>query len=338
MKCSRQNFSYLLGLMIFPLLLLFTTAATATPSYSNIFILGDSLSDSGNAFLATGGATTNPPFQALIPSAPYESGRFSNGNVWVESFATSLGLSTSPSLLGGNNFAFGGARTGSLTGVADAFSPSLSMQRDALIGNLGTLPSDALYVVWGGGNDIREAVTAANPNAVISDSLNNITSIIASLQMAGATDFLVANAPNIGLTPAATAAGPAAVAGLAQLSSGFNMGLTSVVAGLEANLGVNIIDLDIEGLVNDVINSPTDFGFNNTSGTCIILGGDACDNPDEFLFFDGIHPTAAAHQIIASSAFTAVSDSVAVPAPASLPLLASGLLMLAGFSRKHSKT
>jgi len=326
----------LFALLICSLFLFLSTTATATPTYSDIFILGDSLSDSGNALVATGGATTNPPYQALIPSAPYSSGRFSNGNVWVESFATSLGLSSSPSFLGGNNFAFGGARTGSLSGVADSFSPSLSVQRDALIGSLGSLPSDALYVVWGGGNDVREAATVANPNAVISDSLNNITSIIASLQMAGANDFLVPNLPDIGITPAATALGPAAIAGLSQLSSGFNMGLTSVVAGLEANLGVNIIDLDIESLVNNVVNSPSDFGFNNVSDACIVLGGADCGSADNYLFWDGIHPTAAAHRIIAASALTAVSDSVAVPAPASLALLISGLIVLTGFSRKHS--
>lgn len=317
------------------LLSLFSTLAHATPSYSNVFILGDSLSDSGNALVATGGATTNPPYQALIPSAPYASGTFSNGNVWVDSFANSLGLSVSPSFLGGNNFAFGGARTGSLTGVTDSFSPSLSLQRDALVGTLGTLPSDALYVVWGGGNDVREAATAANPNAVISDSLNNITSIISSLQMAGATDFLVPNLPNIGFTPAATVLGPAAIAGLSQLSSGFNMGLTSVVAGLEANLSVNIIDLDIESLFNNAISSPADFGLSNVSDTCIILGGDSCSTPDSFFFWDGIHPTAATHQIIAASAIDAVSSSVAVPTPASLPLLIIGLILISVFSRKH---
>lgn len=332
-----MKFSHLIVLITCSLFLSFTTVATATPSYSNIFILGDSLSDSGNALVATGGATTNPPYQALIPSAPYASGRFLNGNVWVESFASSLGLTASPSFLGGTNFAFGGARTGSLAGVNNSFSPSLSMQRDALIGTFGSLPSDALYVVWGGGNDVREAATVANPNTVITDSLNNITTIIASLQMAGATDFLVPNLPNIGITPAATALGPAAIAGLGQLSSGFNMGLTSVVAGLEANLGINIIDLDIESLVNNVINSPGDFGLTDVGNACIILGGDSCANPDSYLFWDGIHPTAAAHQIIAANALAAVSTSVDVPAPASLPLLVSGLLLLAGFSRKQIK-
>jgi len=332
MKTSRL--SYFLTCL---LLCLFTTHAQATPSYSNVFILGDSLSDAGNAFLATGGATTNPPYQALIPGLPYASGTLSNGNVWVDSFASSLGLTASPSLLGGSNFAFSGARTGSLTGVTDSLSPSLSMQRDALLGTFGSLPSDALYVVWGGGNDVREAATAADPNAVISDSLNNITSIITSLQMAGANDFLVPNSPNLGLTPAATALGPAAIAGFSQLSSGFNMGLTSVVAGLEANLGVNIIDLDIESLLNNVTASPADFGFTNVSDACIILGGNSCSDPDSYLFWDGIHPTAAAHQLIANNALDAVSSSVAVPAPASMPLLLIGLLLLSVFSCKYSK-
>ncbi|MGA8585092.1 MAG: hypothetical protein WB715_14880 [Roseiarcus sp.] len=43
-------------------------------AYTALFAFGDSLSDAGNAFIATGGAT--PPF-------PYIGGHFSNGPTWV---------------------------------------------------------------------------------------------------------------------------------------------------------------------------------------------------------------------------------------------------------------
>lgn len=75
----------------------------------------------------------------------------------MELLANSLGLPLAPSLLGGNNFAFGGARTGSI-GVSDDPGPvpSLILQaQTAVARGLGPQPGDALYVVWGGGNDLR---------------------------------------------------------------------------------------------------------------------------------------------------------------------------------------
>ena len=44
-----------------------------------IYVFGDSLSEAGNFYVATGGA--------LPPSPLYFDGRFSNGKAWVEHFA-----------------------------------------------------------------------------------------------------------------------------------------------------------------------------------------------------------------------------------------------------------
>ena len=57
---------------------------TQAQQFSGLFVFGDSLSDSGRLFALTGGA---------IPLSPSNfNGRFSNGPVWVESFAPALGL------------------------------------------------------------------------------------------------------------------------------------------------------------------------------------------------------------------------------------------------------
>src|SRR6266705_841732 len=80
------------------------TPAWAGP-YSNVFVFGDSLSDAGNVFVATGGAVPVSP--------PYFQGRFSNGPTYAADLATRLGVQATPSLLGGTNFAFGGAWTSS---------------------------------------------------------------------------------------------------------------------------------------------------------------------------------------------------------------------------------
>ena len=63
----------ILGSCLFPL------QATAASFISELYVFGDSLSDSGKTFSDTG----FPPF-------PYEQ-RFSNGEVWVEFLADQLG-------------------------------------------------------------------------------------------------------------------------------------------------------------------------------------------------------------------------------------------------------
>ena len=64
--------------------------------FSNMYVFGDSLSDMGRLFAATGG---------MIPPAPiYANGRLSNGPVWAEYVADDLNLDLNL----GNNFAIGG--------------------------------------------------------------------------------------------------------------------------------------------------------------------------------------------------------------------------------------
>ena len=59
-------------------------------------------------------------------------------------------------------------------------------------------PVDALYVVWGGANDLREAVrqgTRACPGPDSQRHRRDIVDIIRTLQSAGAIYFLVPNRP-----------------------------------------------------------------------------------------------------------------------------------------------
>jgi outer membrane lipase/esterase len=109
-------------------------AAAPAHAFSNIFIFGDSLSDSGNVGLALqylGGvpnASQGVPLQPIsntyIPDAPYpitggyNFATFSNGPVWAADVAQKLGLQADPTLAsafglvsGATNFSFAGART-----------------------------------------------------------------------------------------------------------------------------------------------------------------------------------------------------------------------------------
>ena len=88
--------------------LLFQPGAASAAPFSSVVVFGDSLSDNGNVFAATG----------FFPPAPYAQ-RFSNGPVAVEYMASALGL---PLV----NYAHGGATTGSALFDPDGAGPQIA--------------------------------------------------------------------------------------------------------------------------------------------------------------------------------------------------------------------
>ncbi len=173
-----------------------------------------------------------------------------------------------------------------------------------------------LYVVEMGGNDIRDAIVAyvgagGGPNGehaagmVIAGALQSVGDNIFALYRAGARKFLVWNAPNLGLTPAIRAldsVSPGAVALANALSVGFNQGLDfQVLAGLSGLPGIEIVRFDVYGRLQAIVADPSAFGLTNVRSACITPQSAPyhCKEFREYLFWDGIHPTAAAHAIVA---------------------------------------
>lgn len=295
-------------------------ASAQATSYNSLVVFGDSLSDSGNIFDLFGGV--------FGPNPPYAEGRFTSnfsdgtaGLVWVEQMASLMGLPLDNSVAGGTNYAFGGAR---VTDGAGDLIPSLEDQLDFYLGDTGnTADADALYVVFGGGNDVRDN------NAL--EAAATIGSIITELAAAGATNFFVPNLPDIGLTPEALSGGAPGGSSevISAASLAHNAALAAEIANLEVTLGVNIIAFDLYGIFTETINNPGQFGISNVNEACILTD---CLDPDSFLFFDGIHPTAAVHEIIGQLAFESL---VQVPVPAALPLFLTALGLL-GVRRRRA--
>jgi phospholipase/lecithinase/hemolysin len=71
---------------------------------------------------------------------------------------------------------------------------------------------------------------------------------------------------------------------------------------------------------------PGAYGFTNVTAPCFD-GASVCANPDQYIFWDTVHPTARVHQIL-GDAFTA-----AVPEPSTLALFVIALAVFA-FSRR----
>jgi phospholipase/lecithinase/hemolysin len=257
-----------------------------TYSIREIYVFGDSLSDTGMVFRATGGM--------YPPNPTYFQGRYSNGRVWIEYLAESLHLSSKQT----NNFAYGGSTTGS---VGNNYVPSLLNQVQSFTQTHQQTNSDALYVLWAGANDYLQGVSSATI------PVKNVTTAINSLTDVGAKKILVANLPDLGQLPATKNSTNSV--NLSALTQAHNQGLRRSLKILsQQHSDVEIVILDANTLYRDAIANPATFNFTNVISPCL-SSGRPCGNPDQFLFWDGIHPTAAAHRIIGETAFSTIQEA-----------------------------
>lgn len=287
-------------------------AAVGSPAfaYSGLVVIGDSLSDDGNLYELTGNT---------FPPPPYYQGRFSNGPVAVERLADGLGLSGATFL----NLAIAGAKTG-LDGNGGAGTGMRSQLAgyQAMLGG-GSADAGALYVVWGGANDLRGGVS-------IDTAVGNLKSIVSTLYGLGAREFLLPNLPDLGLTPEARVNGQVAVEMATAASEVFNTKLAIAYADLAQTWSdehfhyFNAMEAQ-RGITNG---SPGN-GFTNVSQSCISLGA-GC-TPSTFLYWDNIHPTAAAHQVLGNQMLAAV------PEPATVLTMALGVLALLGHAARRQR-
>ena len=148
------------------------------PLIERFAVFGDSLSDPGNVFLATGEFTVRP-FDG-IPSAPYAIGHFhfSDGPTWVEDLAKTLHVDgrARPALLRPDaytNYAFGGARARDLDDPPFPLS-DLSGQVDQFLAHFDPddLP-DTLYILWIGSSDARDALEFLATGSDLHDGSDN---------------------------------------------------------------------------------------------------------------------------------------------------------------------
>lgn len=306
------------ALLCLALALTVTGSVSAQTPLSGIVVFGTSLSDSGNAYVLLGDQSTPPDFglnPLLVPSAPYARGghHFSNGATWIEQYAGSIGLggSVRPALGSSSpeatNFAVGAARA-----YEDGVNFNLTLQVSTFLQRSGGVASpNALYVIEMGSNDVRDAfqLYVSGPNGpslaagIINAALTSIAANVQRLYAAGARNFLVWSSPNIALTPAVRSLGSTAGLLAAGLTQQFNTNLDAVVAGLAALPGATFTRLDAFAILTAIVMNPSSFGLADAASAC--LGGDTppftCQNVDEFLFWDGIHPTRAGHAIFAEA-------------------------------------
>ncbi len=312
-------------------------------SIDAIYAFGDSLSDVGNVFAAT--SHPGPP----IPGAPYVNGQFTNGNVWVQDLASGLGLAPlTPSLLGGTDYAYGTGETGvtafntSAPGT-DLLGPAGQLAQFQAVH--ATADPNALYTIWIGSNDLTDILANAAPAQYAADLGTvavNIDTAISNLASIGAKNFLVVTVPDLGDTPEALAAGPLASAGASAISKAFDTTLVQGAAPFIPSLStlatldsIDISVLDTYSLLDAIVAHPAAFGFTNVTQPCLTgevnySGGTPCATPNQYLFWDQLHPTAAADLLVADRALGLVT-----PEPAPISLLALGLSGIVFVRRRY---
>jgi len=281
-------------------------------SFSRIYSLGDSLSDTKNSFTITRGLV--PP-NLLYPS----NGRFSNGPVWTEYLGPKLGASL-------ETLAVGGARTTNANNFSGLFPGlgGLSQQVNAITVGDPT----ALYVVWTGANDY---LNAGGRNPV--PTVTNLTNAVLSLASVGAKNIAVGNLPNLGSVPG-TSKNPTNASALNQLTQAHNSLLAqslSVIRQTQPTL--NLYSLDFNSLFSDAIANPSKYGFTNVTDSCLLT---LCTTPNTYLFWDEIHPTTAGHFQLAEFAYGSLQAQAVPEPPATVGLFLGGAFLVGiGVLRKQ---
>ena len=344
-------------------LLLVSTVPVAAAPFSTLYFFGDSLSDAGNIHNLTLGS---------YPASPYYAGRFSNGPVWADYFAYGMGMPQTSQAYGmslgpnfgnleiagdgGNNFAIGGARN-YFGGAIDNLGVPTGVLWQAqyyYFESGGVLDPNALYVLFGGGNDLRDAsrlAPAARDEAATLAAVY-LAYTTYTLEQMGARNFLVLNAPDIGNTPesrlvlnnesAATAA-----------TLVYNSTLQGYITNFRSFLSrSNFYYVDtytlFEQLYADALNGGPLFGFTNAAIPCFPgFAGSTGANCATSLFADDIHPTTGVHALLAQAAYNTVNPpalfsarfaepAVENPEPSTIGLCLAGLAFLTWKRRRRA--
>lgn len=152
--------------------------------------------------------------------------------------------------------------------------------------------------------------------------------LIGQMLDAGARYVVVFALPDIGRTPQAAAqdaAAPGTAAALTQLSTAFNQALDSNLSGRTGIIPVNTF-----AFLNEVLASPSQYGFANTttpacttssSLTCTPATLVSANAASDYLFADGVHPTTAAHALFAQVVESEITASQQAGLLAEQPLV-----------------
>ncbi len=302
----------------------FSAPSVAQTAFSKLIVFGDSLSDTGNL------AFVDLPF-------PYFENRISDGLVLADYVAAEVNSSAQRSghLLGqeqGFNFAVAG---GNIIGSDDE---DLGSQVSAYLDRSnGIADPNALYLVFAGGNDLRDFRSRVNVDADISLAINTMDALLQRLVDAGARAFMVPNVANIGRIPetlAREAGDPGISARAKSHTRRYNQALSVMLDKYRSMPNLALVEFDLFTALESVLDNPVQNGFSTVT--------EGCFDPSEFTieaecllfgfarrpFFDNLHPSSATNRLISQAFIAQLPGLPTVPEPDSTVLAPILLLLL----------
>lgn len=291
-----------------------------TTQFSSLAVFGDGLSDMGRW-----GNLTNKLYPPAVHGF-YES-RWTNGKVWIEHVADSMGMQ----LNFDNNFALGGATTG-LYNINEALRPALQLhdsiplmgmlaQVQAYLAGNPAISNETLFVLWAGGHDIGNLLDYGQPDLEQFPPSENYQTAVKLLAEAGAKKILLGTMPDMGFAPVYHGTEKQAIA--STLCHSLNDGLKALQQAYSTS-ETQILLLDGAKIFAEADANPGKYGFTHKDA---FLPFDIIDfsrpleivdrtvpnkqmglNPDEFMNWWAVSASAKMHRIIADEAISLIQQ------------------------------
>ncbi|MEA5538475.1 SGNH/GDSL hydrolase family protein [Limnoraphis robusta Tam1] len=315
-------------------------------SISHIYAFGDSYSDNGAARqITTAAVNSGVPGAFIFPRLDvYDSdGRWTNnpGLTSVEVLAKQENLQLT-------NYAVGGAKSGNgnLSTWLDQY------QNTGLFGQIEqyktevnrVADSQGLYFIFISTNDLLERFfnnQTGSVEALAAAAINNIVSGVSELAVVGAQQFFVVNSTDLAALPLFEEYSEEAT----KFRDVINKSLPGQLDTLNKQLGVEVALYDHVAISNKIRSSPEAYGLTNINDACqLVYSADelkpGCSTPNNYYYFDEIHPSRRVHQIIGEdmASFLETQKTTTVPEPSTVVALISCTAMIGLLQRKvHSK-
>lgn len=285
-----------------PLLLINTPA----PRFTHLYAFGDSYSDNGNGFsiavkemVAEG--ELDAEFQKWFETYYWE-GRISNGPTAVEVLANQLNV-------GLTDYAVGGAKSD----VSNNIDWN-ALQNTGILKQVEKFKSDfngenadpeALYFIHISINDFL-ALLDKNPSHDKESTINqadrsveNIIKVVTQLVDSGARQFMIVNSIDLSKLPVVISDG--FVEDAKEFQSHINSRLPGEMQKLAQLPHVRITIFDPMTVSDEIWSNPNEYGFTDLTDYCMVADDTStvvCESPDQYYFWDDIHPTRVVHQIM----------------------------------------